>query len=63
MNSHSEFRQISFIQKSTMSAINAIIKQPVIPFSKKKEEGELRKIKSEHMVTINVTIGMILTPY
>ena len=42
-----------------MSAINAVIKQPVIPFSKKKEEGELRKIKLEHMVTI----GMILTPY
>ena len=63
MNSYSEFREISFVQKLTMSAINAIIKQPVIPFSKKKEEGELRKIKLEHMVTINVTIGMILTPY
>ena len=46
-----------------MSAINAIIKQPVVPFSKKKEEGELRKIKLEHMVTINVTTGMILTTY
>ena len=53
----------SFIQKSTMSAINAIVKPPVIPFSKKKEEGELRKIKLEHTVTINVTIGMILTSY
>ena len=63
MNSHSEFREISFVQKSTMSAINAIIKQPVIPFSKEKEVGELRKIRLEHMVTINVTIGMILTPY
>ena len=46
-----------------MSAINTIVKQPVIPFSKKKEEGELRKIKLEHMVTINVTIGTLLTPY
>ena len=46
-----------------MSAINAIVKQPVIPFSKKKEEGELRKIKLEHTVTINMTIRMILTPY
>ena len=46
-----------------MSAINAIIKQLVIPFSKKKEEGELQKIKLEHMVTINVTIGTLLTPY
>ena len=46
-----------------MSAINAIVKQPVIPFSEKKEEGKLRKIILEHMVTINVTIGMILTPY
>ena len=63
MNSHFEFREISFIQKSTMSAINAIVKQPVIPFSKKKEEGELRRIKLEHTVAINVTIGMILTSY
>ena len=38
-----------------MSAINTIVKQPVIPFSKKKEEGELQKI--------NVTIGTLLTPY
>ena len=46
-----------------MSAINAIVKQLVIPFSKKKEEGELQKIKLEHMVTINVTTGTLLTPY
>ena len=46
-----------------MSAINAIVKQPVILFSEKREEGKLRKIILEHMVTINVTIGMILTPY
>ena len=46
-----------------MSAINAIVKQLVIPFSKKKEEGELQKIKLEHMVTINVTIGTLLKPY
>ena len=46
-----------------MSAINTIVKQLAIPFSKKKEEGELRKIKLEHMVTINVTIGALLTPY
>ena len=46
-----------------MSAINTIVKQPAIPFSKKKEEGELQKIKLEHMVTINVTIGTLLTPF
>ena len=46
-----------------MSAINAIVKQLVIPFSKKKEEGEPQKIKLEHTVTINVTIGTLSTPY
>ena len=46
-----------------MSVINTIIKQPVIPFSKKIEEEELQKIKLEHTATINVTIGTLLTPY
>ena len=42
-----------------MSSINAIAKQSVIPFSEKKEEVELSKIKLEHMLPINVTIGTI----
>ena len=40
-----------------MSALNALIKEPVMPFQKKKEESKIREIKLEHSVTANAVVN------
>ena len=39
-----------------MSALNAFMKSPVIPFIRKKSEKEIRKVTLHHTVTINVVL-------
>ena len=46
-----------------MSALNQLFKDPVIPFIRKKEEKDLRKITLQHTVTVNVVIGGNPTVY
>ena len=46
-----------------MSAINALIKEPVIPFTRKKLEKEIRKITLQHTVTVSVIAHGVATPY
>lgn len=46
-----------------MSAINMLLKEPVIPFSRKKGEKDIRKVKLEHTVTVNMIANGIAMPY
>ena len=46
-----------------MSALNFLIKKPVIPFIRKKEEKDIRTITLEHTVTVNIISGGITMPY
>ena len=40
-----------------MSALNVLVKQPVLPFIKRKKESDIRKIKLEHSVAVNVMVN------
>ena len=40
-----------------MSALNVLLKEPVIPFIRKIEEKDLRKVNLQHMVTMNIIVG------
>ena len=46
-----------------MSALNAIFKEPVIPFVKVKEEKNIHKITLQHTVDITVNVDGTITPY
>ena len=46
-----------------MSALNLLVKAPVIPFQKRKEESQIRKAKLEHFVTMNVTVSGVTQAY
>ena len=46
-----------------MSAINLLIKEPVIPFICKKQEKEISKITLVHSVTVNIVVNGVMTPY
>lgn len=46
-----------------MLAINTLIREPIIPFVHKKEEKDIRKIKLEHMITVNIIVGGVAMPY
>ena len=40
-----------------MSALNVLLKEPVIPFIRKIAEKDLRKVNLQHFVTVNITVG------
>ena len=40
-----------------MSALNVLLKEPVIPFIRKIEEKDTRKVNLQHMVTMNIIVG------
>ena len=46
-----------------MSAINLLIKEPVIPFIRKKQEKEISKITLVHSVTVSIVVNGVMTPY
>ena len=46
-----------------MSALNLLVKAPVIPFQKRKEESQIQKAKLEHFVTMNVTVSGVTQAY
>ena len=40
-----------------MSALNVLLKEPVVPFIRKIEEKDIRKVNLQHMVTMNIIVG------
>ena len=46
-----------------MSALNAILKEPVIPLIRKKAERDIYKVTLVHSVTMNVVVNGTTTPY
>ena len=46
-----------------MSAINVIVNEPVIPFIRKKEDKDIRKIRLERNVQLQVNVGGVVQPF